>query len=62
MDTEARDGNLGYQLDIYECLEIVHAETSMVDRQGNECTEDIGRAGSVRALYILRSVDQVHQA
>lgn len=62
MDMEAREGNIGYQLDIYECLEIVNAEAAMVDRQRDAGHQGDSGSGSVHGLHLLRQDGQVDQA
>lgn len=58
---EAREGNLGYQMDIYECIEVCDAETAMVDRQGNAQAEDEERSRFMRELHLLRTTCQIHE-
>jgi len=55
-DTGVPDDNVGHQLDIYECLEIVNAETTMVNRQGDAGDSNQTRSGYVCELHILRTV------
>lgn len=54
-DMGARVGNIGYQMDIYECLEVIDAEAAMVERQGAACDEVDLRSGFVRGMHLLRS-------
>jgi hypothetical protein len=49
-------------MDVFDCLEVIDAETSMADRQGNAEDRDNEGAGLLRELHLLRQDGEVDQA